>query len=541
MRRIPLYLFILMMASGCFRFYKKETQLQKLPNPELLSWSDYLETQSAVRPVIHLYHNGKTFEIRNYSFEGEGETTTLVGELKEIDAIALPEKASFLKNKIPIEAQPLIQSLLHLYVNNPLEEGAVSLPLTEIEQVIYHRPNQAANFFANAGVYSAGTVVGLTVFLLIACNCPRVYAMGPEGPVMQGSLFTGAISKSLERTDYLPLAGLDRSGQTLEITVANELPEKEYIDQLELLKVRPTPGATIGMDAQGQLFEYQGLQLPTKGTSLDGRDLTEQVQAVDEAVIGFDDHVYRAELNEATFTFDKTALQGDQVQLVIQGRQTEWLETVADYFFQQFGNEFDRWVDMMDRVPMEKYNARVAERGMSMNAYVKTAKGWQQAGTFHNAGIIKAKTMGLELDLSEIEGETVEIKLTSAYRFWELNQIGLTENWSALQGYETVPLLSATNEKGESVTSLIQEADKNYQVLPNQESVLNLVFENTAAADEIYVLQGRGYYHHLREYSHEPNKPMLKALKSGELTTHQMSMMLERLQQIELDSATPSR
>lgn len=505
----------------------------------MVSWDQYLQAQSVVRPIIHLYHGNKTYAMTNYSFSGEGESAVIMGTLSEVPAYAIPEQPSFLRNKLPDNVKPIINEIMHLYTDIEPQEGEMTLALKDIQQVIYHQNNTAANVLVNTGVGIVSAVAGFAIFLAIACNCPRVYAMGPEGPVMQGSLFTGAISKSLERTDYLPLQGLDRRGKQLEITVANELPEKEYLDHLQLLKVRPTPGASLGMDASsGQLFEYQSLQPAIAASSVDGRDLLARVKAQDEQVYNFDDQAYAEDLNSAVFTFDKSALQQDQAQLVVQVRQTEWLETVAEYFFQQFGNEFDRWVEMMDKVPADKYNERVAERGMSMNAYLKTAEGWKPVGTFHNAGVVQQKTMGLHLDLSQIAGDEVQIKLTSAHRFWELDQIGLSEDARSLTGYETVPLLGATNEQGEDIGALIQAQDQNYQILPDQQSAINLVFANTAAEDEIYVLQGTGYYHHLRDYTHEPNKPLLKAMKKGELTTHQLSQMLDRAQELSVLSQT---
>ncbi|MEZ4828548.1 MAG: hypothetical protein R3C61_20015 [Bacteroidia bacterium] len=216
---------------------------------------------------------------------------------------------------------------------------------------------------------------------------------------------------------------------------------------------------------------------------------------------------------------------------MINARQTEWLESIAEVFFNAFGDQFDRWNTMMDKVPREKYEARTAERGLSMNVFIETDNGWQKVGTFHNAGVNAQKKMALPIDISAISGETINIRLESAYKFWELDQIGLSANWQQISEYVEVPMISAVNEKGEDVSARIHTVDEHYAVQPQAGSAITLSFENTAVEDEIYILKGTGYYHHIRNYEHAPDKPFIRYMRRNQQTvTQELSLLMDVMQ-----------
>lgn len=524
------FLIVSLTLTAC-TFYTREAQFRDQPRNQQNSWRGYVQNTSISRPMIYVKNNHKTFRLEQYQFEVAEEPGILMGTLVEEPTFYLPQQSSFRRGILESRYKGIIMKVLVLETTKELSEGLFTIAMPEIDAAVYYRNNVGASVFATAGVVALSTTAAIIAFVAIVCNCPRIYAMGPEGPVLQGSLFTGAISKSLERTDYVTLHGLDRRQDEIEVTIKNELPEEEYLDHVRLLKVKPTPGAVVGMDATEQLFEYQHAHMPVAAQSIDGTDILTLTHDWDELSYHFDDRVYDAELNAAVFTFDKQAIKRDQVKLVIQARQTEWLQVVADYFFTLFGRDFDRWVKMMDRVPRNTYDKRVAERGMSMNAYLKTAKGWELIGAFHNAGIMQQKTLGMTLDLSKVEGNEVEIKLTAAHKFWELDRIGISEDAHVLTDFEEVPMIAAVNQDGTNIQSYLAARDKDYYVLPDNQSEVSLRFAHTATADEIYVLQGTGYYHHVRHYEHEPNKAMLKDLKKGHITTHELSQMLDQAHQ----------
>ena len=215
---------------------------------------------------------------------------------------------------------------------------------------------------------------------------------------------------------------------------------------------------------------------------------------------------------------------------MVYGRQTEWLEQVAESFFSLYGTDFDKFNQKLERVPRKFHENYDAKRGISMKAYVMTNAGWKKLGVFQNAGIVKEKLMGMDIDLDQVPGNEVKIKLEAAFRFWEIDQIGLTQDGQRMDQFEEVPLRSAINESGQDVAALLQNIDDQYAVQPAAGSQIELTFDNSAGKGEIYVLQGTGYYRHVREYAHEPQWKAIRGLRSlGKLSAHEFSRSLHGL------------
>ncbi|MEZ4828547.1 MAG: hypothetical protein R3C61_20010 [Bacteroidia bacterium] len=259
----------------------------------------------------------------------------------------MPESKLFLRRNIPKQFRYEFFHSTYLYLNQPLD--ATSMVLYE-DHIDSARQYSIADEL-NIPIFMAGLFAATGIFLAIFCNCPQVYTLSPDGTqTKQGSLFTGAISKSLERTDFLPLHDLNRSGPNLEITVANELPEEEFINQVSLLRTKRIPNTEIAINTDDQLVVYSPPATPVSAVSMNGKNLLPLVSAADTSQFDFSDFPMGSQLNTATFSFSKSDFPNGQPLLVINARQTEWLESIAEVFFNAFGDQFDRWNTMMDKL-----------------------------------------------------------------------------------------------------------------------------------------------------------------------------------------------
>ncbi|MEZ4775638.1 MAG: hypothetical protein R3D00_20800 [Bacteroidia bacterium] len=532
---IIMAIFLPMSFSGCIVFYKKksiqESDLGKIPYQEIPDWESFIiSNQQNTRPYT-LAHTPEG--VYYLSILGYEEDYINLKTEKVNYPFYFPESNVFRRKNIPKQYRSEFLHATNLYVNQGMDEESVILPIGHIDSARIYFPATGLNIYVNAALGVVSFVTASVIVLAIACNCPQVYTLSPDGiQTSQGSLFTGAISKSLERTDFLPLHDLNRSGPNIEITVANELPEEEFINQVSLLRTKRIPNTEFAINTDDQLVAYSQPHTPVSAISLNGKNLLPLVSAADTSHFDFSDFPMGSQLNTATFSFSKSDFPNGQPLLVINARQTEWLESIAEVFFNAFGDQFDRWNTMMDKVPREKYEARTAERGLSMNVFIETDNGWQKAGTFHNAGVNKQKRMGLPLDLSQVSGEMVNIRLECAYKFWEIDEIGIADNWAEITDFEEVPLVSAINEKGEDVSGLIKSIDQQYALQPDAGSAITLTFPNTASAEEIYVLRGTGYYHHIRNYENKPDKAFIRYMRAHQKTvTQELSVLLNQIQQ----------
>ncbi|MEL6675597.1 MAG: hypothetical protein AAFR61_25540 [Bacteroidota bacterium] len=519
---------------GCINFYQRNVQDAMTFQDEAFvgeeGWYQFIKSTAEIKPILNLFSDGLVYEANDYRFDGNDLMATL--SLAPVANFTIPDKKNFRRGLIPEAERAGLLSTLTLAVKNPLKEGAVKINLADIANLTYFDKNEALTIITSSGITIGSIVVGGAIFLAIACNCPRVYALNPAGEkIPQGSLLSGAIFQSLEREDVLMLEHVQAQNGQIQLMVANELPEREYLDQLQLQSIKVPAGYQLAYGTgDAELLAFGEAIAPVAAEGALGQDILVQVRQTDEHTYNFGERTYQESLNEATFTFDKSQLKGQTGYLIMEGKQSTWLEEVAEYFFQQFGTDFDQWMGKMDEFPREKYDENAAKRGMSMTAYLETAAGWEKIGTYHNAGIVREKIMAMPVDLSKVQGQQVRIKLSSAFNFWEVNQLSLSTDLANLPAPQTHSLLSATNQDGEDVMELLQNRDQQYYLQPSEGDYIKLNFAVPQEAGLTYLLKGSGYYHHERSYTHAPQKKALRKMKFyGPLITHDLSLALHQL------------
>lgn len=513
-------LFLLMFSMASCVFYYKKVVKPEAPN----EWESMIKPKGRswnISEYVRVVNGDTHFDLHDMSYEGG----ILRGELRKAYSWDVPEKNSFRRKKVPVEQRGYLTKTLYVFTDQSLSPGQVELKVEDFQKFQRYKTDVGFSILATTGVVlpiAAGAVV-------LAClNCPKAYVVDEAGEKhFQGAMFTGAITKSRERIDLLPIETFVTEQDKVSVHIANEFAEVEHLNQLELLKLRRQKGYEVGFGIDADLFEYRSLISPIEAESVDGRDFLPNLLASDESVYDFDDARQGEELNTITLNFQKSAFQKEEVKLLIQTRQTDWMSKTVGGFFSLYGDQYEKVIKRMDKVPARFFDKYNAKQGIAMNAYLKTNQGWQQVGSIQNVGIFKQKLMGIDLDLSEIASDEIEIKLESAFKFWEIDQVALTEDFKKLEAFESVPMLSAINDQGEDVAPLLQKIDKEYAIQNGPGTYIDLTFTHTARADEMYVLKGSGYYYEMREYAHEKQKDALKALRSKkELGADELSRVL---------------
>lgn len=427
------------------------------------------------------------------------------------------------------------KNYLHLFTLTSLEAGPLEIPISSISDVRSHEGNFIASTLATLGVITVAGVVGIVTFLAIACSCPHVATINPDGSTeFQGSLFPGSIFKSLKRKDYLVLNNVENSDEDLiTVQVYNELDEIQYIDQIELLAVKHEQNH-IGLLDNKNLIAYNIGELPTNAITQIDRNITEVLQFRDEQGYDFDDPAIEENLNSITLSFN-TANVNEQALLVIRGQQTELLEQTAELFFQQFGSEFSTWVEKMNDKDPSNYNENAIKQGISLNAFIKQQGEWKYFGNYENVGAMAQRDLAIPIDLSGIKGE-VEIKLEAAYGFWSLDMVTLTSDYTLDLNASPLELISAFNQDHEDVKKSLDHLDENHIVQALKGTSTTLKFRVTDDENSTYILSGSGYYNHERTYANAPNYKFLRKMKMTKHSTHQLAQMVRLYEDMHLAS-----
>jgi hypothetical protein len=160
------------------------------------------------------------------------------------------------------------------------------------------------------------------------------------------------------------------------------------------------------------------------------------------------------------------------------------------------------------------------QQGVVMKVSVFTKRGWEYVDYFPAAGNTAPRDFAMELDLKDVEGDEVMIKLESAYRFWEVDQAALSFDPVEETEVEIIPQLSA-KVKGADAEGSLAAKDDSYTTLAPEDQ-LNIEFKQDPQTQRpgikhTYVLVLGGYYHQKAENNNAPQvRQILKFQKPGQ-------------------------
>ena len=139
--------------------------------------------------------------------------------------------------------------------------------------------------------------------------------------------------------------------------------------------------------------------------------------------------------------------------------------------------------------------------------YIKTHEGWKFVDYYQLIGNTASRDMIMQIDTKEIPGNTIELKLETAYRFWDLDFAGI--DYSNDPNFTTAIIEPAEAIKSDSTNEkqTLLNSDKAYVHLVNDEYIsfkydIPQTISNTGTS---YFLVSGGYYHNLEHVTGKAN------------------------------------
>ena len=394
------------------------------------------------------------------------------------------------------------------------ESGKVLIPFPAITTVEVHDIDLGRTFAYNA-LGLAGTI-GSGFLFIILTSCPFIYAYNGESYEFTGEIYSGAIHPPLERHDYLTLPNLDPTENEYKIKITNEIKEVQYTNMIELIVFDHPENVEVIMDKYGNSHTISDPQLPTISRALDGSNIDSLLSLKDRLVYTSnipDDHT--RDMDAVILTFDKP-LDIDSGKLVIKGKNSFWLDYIHGQFLELFGEKFDNWKEKQKKQSPEKMIEWSLDQGIPLSVYLETEDGWEFVDYYNVVGPVATKDDILEIDLSNIKSEKVNIKLEFGFLFWEIDYaaIDFTPNQS-VEKY-IVPLSSAVDQNNSNVSNKLQYDDEKYYVQPHvgDEALLTFQVPNQVEGTKrSFILHSKGYYEILREIEGKPDIVYLKGFR----------------------------
>ena len=170
---------------------------------------------------------------------------------------------------------------------------------------------------------------------------------------------------------------------------------------------------------------------------------------------------------------------------------------------------------------------------------VKTPAGWQAITQLTTIGPVA--TREVVVTLPEITtNETITVKLSSGFMFWEIDYAGLdctTDDAFTVKEYAPIHALDELNH---NVLPQLQQEDGRYCEQPVPGNIATLSYPYMPVADSNYtqsfILHTKGYYTHVRHFTGGMNKAFLQPFKQPNAFTAFSLQRFKQLNQSQLEA-----
>lgn len=510
--------FIITALSCCHNFYKAT----KANTTAVAQTSASISQLKQQNRFFILRSGTKAYYMKTLSLSDDQKTlSTTLDSLPPDHKLYLKygRKGKMLYKKNTDEA---VLTEVHLFISkdSTLQTGNYSLALDKVQKIeVVEKDKQrtTGSYIIGAIGYTIGAIaVAAIIVAATKSSCPFVSAYTDNEFALQGEIYGGAIYPQLTRDDYMPLRMQPAANGTLQVKISNELQERQYTDFADLLIVTHDKNSKVLSDEKGNLYEIKQPQLPVKAWTTNNADaLAPLLQANDNRLLHFDDTLATDAGNYVITKFAKP-VNVQKAKLVLSIKNSYWLDYLYGEMAKGFGSYYNTYIKKQHKTPVEKLLKWTKDQKLPLEISIKTKDGWQKVTDLTTIGPLATREVVVPIDLSAINNETVEIKLSSGFMFWEIDYAAI--DYSADKNFEVerVSPSVATDEAGKNVLLLLQKRDGIYLEQPVPGNMVTLQYKckpQAANTSRSYILNTRGYYEHVRDFKGAPNISFLNQFK----------------------------
>jgi len=367
----------------------------------------------------------------------------------------------------------------------------ITIPCSDIQQVWIRKTDVAATVVVS--VLVLGATVGAIAALVHAMrdfnkemesweSCPFVYSYNGEEYVLDAEPYGTAITEGLKRTDWVEMSNLRDVDGKYRILLANELDETQYTDELKLAVVDHPAGVKVAPDIAGRMRTFARPAPPMKAVDREGRDILRFVAENDRVFWvspleekSADDAEMRDEL---VFEFPKPA-GAKSAKLLANVWTTQWGSLSAGRFLRLYGSSLPESYADVDRFgpTFRKILTWMANEELyTMKVWVETAAGWKVRGMIYGGAPVISKDKACVLDVGDVAGEVLRIKLRPPVNFWMVNSLAVDYGEDSPVQVAELAAERAVDPAGRDVRENLAATDGTYLAAPNMGERTELVF-----------------------------------------------------------------
>jgi hypothetical protein len=502
--------FALLNLTGC-RYYYKVSRPQG-------AFQDTIETSVSDQKTIILVADEMVYELSQAELsnsEISGYIKPLYGYSRHIDT--KPDRP----NRYIKARESHILKEVQIYVN-AFEKPAgnrVSIPLEQIHKIEMYDPHVGATvgswIIGGVGLVVASFAAFFILALIFKESCPFIYVFDGEEYAFVGEIYSGAIQPQLERHDYLRLPLMDKVSNVFQMKISNEIKEIQHTNLLELWVFDHSADVEILTDKYGNSHTLSELDAPLSALNFSGNEVLKLIENKDAlAYIGGDPLEQKTHTDGIILEFE-TPEFANNAKLVIRAKNSFLLDYNLNRFHNLFGNAYHSWQESQQKVLAEQMKQWTFDQNIPLSVYIERGNEWEFVDYFNIIGPMAFKEDVLSIPVDFTTDGPLRIKLEYGAYLWEVDYVGMDFSDNEAVKKHVIPLLSAINQLGEDVASLLGADDDLYYIQPEigDEAVVTFTLPALTEENRSIILHSKGHYQVIREPSGRPNRQYLQSFR----------------------------
>jgi hypothetical protein len=331
-------------------------------------------------------------------------------------------------------------------------------------------------------------------------SCPFIYSWDGQQYYFDHEAYPFAVMKSAETTSYDRLKHLKTVDGEYRLKIEQVLNEIDWTDSFELYVVdHPGDDSFVMPDLQGNMHTIKELIQPISAYEKNGDDCLEDVKYLDDKI--WKDSIFNADVNDEstlrnwiTLTFPKP--EGTtEAKLMLSVKKQITITQEWEFFINVIGeNYWNLWQKIMENPILTELYLDMYEREISLRIEVWNGTEWVLQDSI-SAGDALWDDFLAVLDISEIEGDMLQVRLKSTTAHYEINYAGIDYSEDEPMIVNKIDPYYAVKNGEEDISAALESPDENYvTLLPND--VIELRYEAVPESEwkRDFTIAAKGYY-----------------------------------------------
>jgi hypothetical protein len=380
----------------------------------------------------------------------------------------------------------------------------IEVSIDSVSEVWVQKTNVAATTFAVIGVAAAVAVAIVGIAAALKESCPFVYSWDGQRYVFDAEPLGGAICQGLERSEYSRLDYLKPDDGLYKLKFRNEVPETQYLNQVELLLIDHAPDKLIVPDTSGRFYIISDPINPAKAIDENGMDIRTFVEARDG--LFWQTQMTESELKRTqdtrhhlTFEFPKPT-GARQVRLIVNAGTAIWGSNMIREMLQMRGANVDQWYQAINRhglKALELFSFNLREEMYLMKLQVLKDGAFTECAIILGGGPFVSEDRVINVDVHDIVGDKLTLRVDPPKGFWTVDYLSVQYDDSTLAIPLEIPLESGHDQDKQDIRAQLCQFDSSYYVMAHMGDWADIAFNAPPAtpgmARSIF-LKTKGYY-----------------------------------------------